>query len=667
MPAIRLANHLPFKFKFLLWSLLMLLPLAYGMATLLQRLQDENRLVEDELSGLTRLAPLQTLEPALLQYRNLVNQHYFELKPAPQSDVASARAAVEQALNEVARSEQGATSSQGALSALQQAWQASPTALATLDASQANNANDRLLANLRRLYKSISADTGLIQDPYLGTYDMVIFSTERLPQLRDLVSQVRDRAATIADFGLFQSDGYASLRFRIDLISASLDELKQDLDLLYQMEPGYRNRLGQQSDATVAKLRAGIEVLENKLMKDQQVQLSPAEVLSLGDEMNQALAELNQQAVSLLKQDLQTRHDANLSQFWLIIGMLLLVLAVYLYLMIGAYISLQETVGNIRRIAARVNSRDLSQQVQVTGNDELAAISRDYNVTLGTLRELMTKMQSNGMEVADSAGNIEQRTTGSLAVIQGQQDETHLVATAVKQLAATSQEMGNHAQQAAQMTQQTQQVVNAGEAVLDRTINAIGFIDREVSGSAQTIAELEEKCTRIGGVIDVIRAIAEQTNLLALNAAIEAARAGEQGRGFAVVADEVRSLAGRTQSSTVEIQRMIEELQNEARRSVDAMSGARSQAGNGVALAQEAKQAFASITDKVDRMVESNHVIASAIEEQVSVVAEIERNVVRISDGSDEALTVAADARNAASHIRSLSDQLRDVVQSFRL
>lgn len=94
MPAIRLANHLPFKFKFLLWSLLMLLPLAYGMATLLQRLQDENRLVEDELSGLTRLAPLQTLEPALLQYRNLVNQHYFELKPAPESDVASARAAV---------------------------------------------------------------------------------------------------------------------------------------------------------------------------------------------------------------------------------------------------------------------------------------------------------------------------------------------------------------------------------------------------------------------------------------------------------------------------------------------------------------------------------------------------------------------------------------------
>jgi methyl-accepting chemotaxis protein len=252
-------------------------------------------------------------------------------------------------------------------------------------------------------------------------------------------------------------------------------------------------------------------------------------------------------------------------------------------------------------------------------------------------------------------------------VISDQQGETHQVATAIKELAATSHDMAGNALQAARMTQEAQAVVGQGEAVVERTIAAIDHINREVLRTADAIGQLEQRCSQIGGVISVIRGIAEQTNLLALNAAIEAARAGEQGRGFAVVADEVRSLANRTQGATVEIQQMIEQLQSGARASVTAMSSASHEAQEGVGLAREAKQAFGAITEKVDRMVDTNSVIASAIEQQGAVVNEIERNVVRISDGSDEALQVANAARDAARQIHRLTEQMRTMVQSFVL
>ncbi|AEB49273.1 methyl-accepting chemotaxis protein [Aeromonas veronii] len=662
-PAIRLGNQLSFKYKFLLWSCLMLLPLAYSMTNLLGRLQDDNVQANRELAGVVNLAPVPAIEQALLIHRNLVTRHAYEVDPVGDDQVKAAAQAVDQSLQAFANTRQNNPS----FEVIQQGWAALLSEAGKLEVEQSNLRHDKLLTEVRHLYKHITASSSLIQDPALGTYYMVILASERLPQLRDLLAQVRDRAATIADFGLFQAEGYSGLRFRLDLISATLQELEADLTLLYQIEPAYRAELGQQTDALIQLVRQGVETMENKMMKDQLVQLSTKEVQALGDKMDEAITALAGQVRQRLEADLHQRLAANQRHFWWVTAPLTASLLLYLYLMIGAYLSLRDTVGRVRDIAARVNAQDLSQHIEIVGQDELAAISRDYNVTLDTLRTLMLRVRENGVTVVESATEIEARTCRSQEVIADQQGETHQVATAIKELAATSQDMAGNALQAARMTQEAQNVVGQGEDVVERTIKAIDHINREVLRTADTIGLLEQQCSQIGGVISVIRSIAEQTNLLALNAAIEAARAGEQGRGFAVVADEVRSLANRTQGATVEIQQMIEQLQSGARASVTAMSAASHEAQEGVGLAQEAKQAFGAITEKVDRMVDTNAIIASAIEQQGAVVNEIERNVVRISDGSDEALQVANAARDAARQIHQLTEQLRAMVQSFVL
>ena len=662
-PAIRLGNQLSFKYKFLLWSCLMLLPLAYSMTNLLGRLQDDNVQANRELAGVVNLAPVPAIEQALLTHRNLVTRHAYEVDPVGDDQVKAAAQAVDQSLQAFADTRQNNPS----FEVIQQGWAALQSEAGKLEVEQSNLRHDKLLTEVRHLYKHITASSSLIQDPALGTYYMVILASERLPQLRDLLAQVRDRAATIADFGLFQAEGYSGLRFRLDLISATLQELEADLTLLYQIEPAYRAELGQQTDALIQLVRQGVETMENKMMKDQLVQLSTKEVQALGDKMDEAITALAGQVRQRLEADLHQRLAANQRHFWWVTAPLTASLLLYLYLMIGAYLSLRDTVGRVRDIAARVNAQDLSQHIEIVGQDELAAISRDYNVTLETLRTLMLRVRENGVTVVESATEIEARTCRSQEVIADQQGETHQVATAIKELAATSQDMAGNALQAARMTQEAQNVVGQGEDVVERTIKAIDHINREVLRTADTIGQLEQQCSQIGGVISVIRGIAEQTNLLALNAAIEAARAGEQGRGFAVVADEVRSLANRTQGATVEIQQMIEQLQSGARASVTAMSAASHEAQEGVGLAQEAQQAFGAITEKVDRMVDTNAIIASAIEQQGAVVNEIERNVVRISDGSDEALQVANAARDAARQIHQLTEQLRAMVQSFVL
>jgi methyl-accepting chemotaxis protein len=241
------------------------------------------------------------------------------------------------------------------------------------------------------------------------------------------------------------------------------------------------------------------------------------------------------------------------------------------------------------------------------------------------------------------------------------------LATAVNEMAASAQEVAKSAEQAAESTRNAHQESSNGKEVVDKTVISIHAVAHEVQGTAQVIHELEAQSEQIGTILDVIRGIAEQTNLLALNAAIEAARAGEQGRGFAVVADEVRTLAQRTQQSTAEIQGMITQLQSGSKKAVTVMEQGRKQATASVEQATMAGGSLQKIANAVSKIADMTTHIATAADEQYKVTGEIDRNIVAITTVINGTVDVTQKSAEGAEHLKALAKKLQSLVAMFKV
>jgi Methyl-accepting chemotaxis protein len=368
----------------------------------------------------------------------------------------------------------------------------------------------------------------------------------------------------------------------------------------------------------------------------------------------------------------EQRSDALLTQIDVTRATVLLLLAVGMVLgVFGAWIishliskPLRMAVNTMNDIAA--GGGNLACQLHVDGRDEIGQLCMAFNRFVEKIREIVSQVASSTAQLAAAAEQMSQISSNANHGVQRQQHETEQVAAAMNQMAATAQEMAQNAGLAADSAAQADTQAAGGRKVVAQTVDAIDNLARAVEQAADVIHQLEDDSDSIGTVVDVIRGIAEQTNLLALNAAIEAARAGEQGRGFAVVADEVRTLASRTQQSTTEIKAIIETLQKGASDAVAMMTKGRVQANASVEQAARAGAALEEITGSVDRITEMNRHIADAATQQGQVAEEINRNIANITQVAEQTAEGTRQLAASSTDLAQLAEQLQGLVGRFK-
>jgi len=310
---------------------------------------------------------------------------------------------------------------------------------------------------------------------------------------------------------------------------------------------------------------------------------------------------------------------------------------------------------------------DLTRRLSSDRSDELGSIAKGFNTFLAKLQAMITQVVTSVQSVSDSSEHTADIAIRTNIGIQKQMAEIDQVATAVQEMTATAQDVARNATQAAQAASHADQAAGQGMQIVRDTSNSIGVLAVEIGKAVEVVQTLAKDSENINAILTAIRGIAEQTNLLALNAAIEAARAGEQGRGFAVVADEVRNLAQKTQKATEEIQSMIQQLQQGTRDVVRVMEDSQNRTDESVQHAAKAAEALETITQAVSVINDMNTQIASAAEEQSAVADDINRNVINIGQVANEVAGGADESSSASAGLTKLAEQQRRLINQFKV
>ncbi|MGR1219222.1 methyl-accepting chemotaxis protein [Metapseudomonas otitidis] len=314
---------------------------------------------------------------------------------------------------------------------------------------------------------------------------------------------------------------------------------------------------------------------------------------------------------------------------------------------------------------ARLSQGNFGERVDSSRRDELGSLANSANVLRDFLADTFNRLKHSTSELDNASGELNAIAVLMAQGVREQFSRTDQVATAMHEMSATAQEVARHAAEAAGAADQADTSAQQGERVMQATIQSITGMRGEIASTAEVIRRLESDSGRISKVLEVIRGIAEQTNLLALNAAIEAARAGEQGRGFAVVADEVRTLAQRTAESTAEIHQIIDTVQTGAVNAVRAIENGQNRSEQSVTQVTEAGAMLQRITEAVEAIRDMNRQIATAAEEQTSVAEDISRNLTEITAIANTNNENVQRTEGASQRLHGLSGELNDVTRRF--
>nr|WP_010205464.1 methyl-accepting chemotaxis protein [Pseudomonas syringae group genomosp. 3] len=457
----------------------------------------------------------------------------------------------------------------------------------------------------------------------------------------------------------------------IDLLAMRNKQIT-DAQAIYEKlisDPDERNLYGQyvQLLGQYRQLEERLKALTRANKIEELQSLLNNELLSNSDQMNVVLGklvEINTAQLNQVKKDASREYD---SAFNMVIGLLIaatLLTIVFAWMLIK---SITTPIATALHAAETIAKGNLPQPIQIDGSDEAGRLLLAMKTMQDKLRDTLQGISGSATQLASAAEELNAVTDESARGLVQQNNEIEQAATAVNEMTSAVEEVARNAVSTSQASRNAATSAGDGRDLVQETVSAIERMSGDVKGTAELIINLATESRDIGKVLDVIRGLADQTNLLALNAAIEAARAGEAGRGFAVVADEVRALAHRTQQSTSEIERMIGSIQSGTEQAVSSMRNSTERAESTLNIAKGAGMALNTINVAVEEINERNMVIASAAEEQAQVAREVDRNLVNIRDLSAQSTSGANQTSAASTELSRLAVDLNSMVSRFAL
>ncbi len=664
---INFLNNLSFTRKFQVIILTILLPILYASVVIYQENNHKVTLIANKISGIESVNTLKPLRVLAAKHRGSSAQ-WFSGNKGIASKINSLEINMTTAMNQAKiglSNELYSQESRQSLGKLQRDWNG-----LLFQKIQSQPANDSFkrhtdwIAQVGILINHIAIQSGLSLDLNLSTYELMNITVFSMPKIQENLGQLRGIGAGVATKGSFDASSFVSASTLSSTIRNDIGMVELEFDILNELSPSFVPKEFQQAKESIKKFQ---QITKNQLLDPDSPTISGSDYFAIGTETIMQMTNLHK-ALNTIYQDTLAKDKAEMTNSMIFsLGTFAILFLIACYLFMCLRITVAQNVGMTQRMAADLEAGTLNQEYFSKSKDELGSTINALKNSYSQLRSIVSKVRSHSGTLSESSNILLTVSREVNTLGEEQKNRVAIISTAATELAATAQEVSSHCESASHKMHESQQQASLGSKHSHSSAQVIRTLATNVRSAGEEIEQLAKQAASISTVIDVIKAIAEQTNLLALNAAIEAARAGEQGRGFAVVADEVRTLATRTQDSTDEIEKTIASLQQVAEKAVEAMATSCERAIESEEEATKTGEVLADIENSINDVSSLIEQVATAGVQQAGAANEIAQNILAVDDASSDLLSKSQNMSSIANEVGEHSIELDGQMQKFQV
>ncbi len=667
---ITFLNQLSFARKFQVILLTLLLPIVYSSWLIYLNEKTQVDTVNLEIQGAQTLDGIHALRILAAKHRGALAQWKAGDK-GQRSNIESLEGEMSQKLKLVTMALQSTIFSSDArkqLNELAATWKSLLfNQLDSANAVSSFNSHTQWVKRVNDLVDTVSIESALILDSHMDTYLLMQLTVFDIPKIQEQLGQLRGKGAAVATKGEFDPSSFVFVSTLYDAIDTGTQKVVNQFKEIRKSHPEHVSKIQRTLTQAMTAATDFKGITKSKLLDPDAPTVNGADYFSAGTHAIASLSKLYDQNNQVFKGALQGYKSAAVNRLIIILSIYAFLLLSAIYLFTCLKKSVDANIGITQGMAADLERAVLNGEYASQSKDELGDTVGALNSAYSQLRKVVCQVRENSSALLSSSNSLKTVSKKVDDLGENQKTKVGIIVTASTQLAATAKEVASHCDNAANETKNAQTQAVAGASRSQASAKVIRELAVSIRKAGDEIGQLAQQAASISTVIDVIKAIAEQTNLLALNAAIEAARAGEQGRGFAVVADEVRTLANRTQDSTNEIESTISSLQLVAEQAVSAMEVACEQATSGENEAIQTGEMLAEIEQSVSLVSDLILQVATAGEQQAGAAEEISVHIHGVNESSTDLVDKARAVSVIADDVATGSSRLEGTVQQFKV